>query len=153
MTGGIADKVQVSADDVRAAVFLLQHQTARNGIGIMVFRVAGLTSEELGLRWLDSQGPDCDPVGPRDEAFAGRPTRVTRQLRDDQCQPEYIVLLDEQTVAILVDDGGYRGNDPANPPPVPFRPTDEIEALVPWLLQQLDDVELQPGGPPQDGNG
>lgn len=148
VASAIADLTRVPVEDVRAAVFLVKHESERNGVSIEVFSAAGFTAEELGIRWLRSQTPDCDPVGPRDVLFAGFPARVTHQLRNDQCLAEYVVLLDDDVVAVLTDDEGYTGNDPANPPPVPERPVDEIEALLPWLVQELEAIELLPGAQP-----
>lgn len=153
LTGFIARAVGVAPDDVVAAVFLLNHHSARNVVTIHVFRAGDLDAEQAAERFGASREPDCDPITARGLPLAGYPARIAHVLANDQCQPHYIVLLDEQTVAVLWDDGGYMGNDPSNLPPVPYRPIGEIELLVPWLVRELEDIELQPGGPPQNANG
>lgn len=150
VTGGIAAAVGVDQEEVLAAVFILEHRSARNNVGIHAFRAGDLDAGEAADRWTESQRPDCEPGGQRDLTLADRPANLTHQPIIDQCQPVYIVQLDDQTLAILTDTGGYTGNDPANPPPVPYRPIEEIELAVRWLEAELEDVELQPGGPPME---
>lgn len=149
VTGGIANALGVPPEDVVAATFLVSHRSARNGVGIYVFRAAELTAGQAGERYVASLQPECNDSAARQLRLAGYDARVAHRLLVDQCQPHYVVLLDEQTVAVLSDDGGYTGNDPSNPPSVPYRPLEEIEALVPWVVEQLEEIELLPGGPPQ----
>ncbi len=65
----------------------------------------------------------------------------------DQCQPQYLVQLDEHTAAIITDDGAYAGNA-SDTPTLPYRSAEDIAWIVTWLETELNHVELLPGGAP-----
>lgn len=146
VTGGIAHALGGPADDVVAAVFLLRHP-AGNGAGVWVFRAGDLSSEEALARWAANE-PTCDE-SPQHGTLADLETVMIRRQFIDQCQPQYLVQLDDQTAAIITDDGAYAGNA-SDQPTVPYRPADDIEWIVRWLQNELLTVELLPGGPPLD---
>jgi hypothetical protein len=141
VVGGLASALGVQPDAVVAAVFLFSHP-AGNGAVIWVFRAQGLTSLTAAERWasFDSR---C-PAAPQSVMLANRPTLMIRHSVVDQCQPEYLVQLDDQTVAMIIDDGAFHGT--ANPT-VPYRPATEIAQLVVWLQQNLPAIPLMTGGP------
>lgn len=140
---GLAAAQGVSPDDVVAAVFLLNHP-AGNVATVWVFRAQARTTQQMLERWTASER-HCsrpEPVSVRglDAVLLGRPLA-------DQCQPQYVVRLDADTLAIITDNGGYRGNA-APPSGVPYRPIEDIGHLVDWIQAELPRVELVPGGPP-----
>lgn len=144
VTGAIAEALGGPRDEVVAAVFLLDHP-AGNRAEVWVFEAGELSSGEALERWAVG-APTC--VGtPTQGSLAGRDTVMIRRKLADQCQPQYLVRLDDQRVAVITDDGGYSGND-ADPPTRPYRPASDIEWIVTWIQDQLTTVELQPGGPP-----
>jgi hypothetical protein len=98
-------------------------------------------------RWAASE-PQCD-ASPQQSTLAGRETVMIRRQFIDHCQPQYLVQLDDQTAAIITDDGAHAGND-SDQPTQPYRPADEIAWIVSWLQNELTTVELVPGGPPLD---
>jgi hypothetical protein len=144
VTGAIAEALNGPADQVVAAVFLLRHP-AGNGAAVWVFRAGDLTSEEALARWAANEA-QCDG-SPEHGTLAERETVMIRRQFIDQCQPQYLVQLDDQTAAIITDDGGYGGNA-SDKPTVPYRSADEIAWIVTWLDNELSHVELLPGGPP-----
>ncbi len=110
-----------------------------------VFRAGDLSSEEALARWAANE-PKCDG-SPDHGTLAGRETVMIRRLFIDQCQPQYLVQLDDQTAAVITDDGAYAGNA-SDKPTLPYRPAEEIAWIVTWLENELTRVELLPGGPP-----
>jgi hypothetical protein len=143
VTGMIASTIGVSPEDVVAAVFLLHHP-AGNGAGIWVFRAGGLSSQEALERWVAGE-QRCGGSTPQ-LALAGREAVVIQRSFIDQCQPRYLVKLDDQTLAIITDDGGYSGN--AGPTrSLPYRPASDIAWVVRWVEEALKTVKLEPGGP------
>lgn len=149
VTGMIVGALGVAADDVIAAVFLLRHP-AGNGAAVWVFRASGLSSQEALDRWEASE-QKCEG-SPAHESLAGFDTVMIHRQFIDQCQPQYLVKLDSETLAVITDDGAYAGNA-ATTPTVPYRPASDIAFLVRWLQNELKTVDLQPGGPPQTNNG
>lgn len=149
VTDMIGGALGVPADDVIAAVFVLSHP-AGNGAAIWVFRAGGLSSQEALDRWEASE-PKCEGSA-QPGSLAGLETVVIRRRFIDQCQPQYLVMLDGETLAVITDDGAYAGNA-ATTPTVPYRPASDIAFLVRWLQTELKTVDLQPGGPPQTNNG
>lgn len=118
---------------------------AGNGAGIWVFRVGGLTSKEAVERWAASE-QKCSG-SPNRGSLSGLETVMIRRQFIDQCQPQYLVMLDDETVAVITDDGAYAGN-PSDSRTVPYRPASDVASLVTWLQNELKTVDLQPGGPP-----
>jgi hypothetical protein len=144
VTGAIAETLDGPADQVEAAVFLLRHP-AGNGAAVWVFRAGDLTSAEALARWAANE-PKCD-ASPEHGTLAGRDTVMIRRQFIDQCQPQYLVQMDDQTAAIITDDGAFAGNA-SDEPTVPYRSAEEIAWIVTWLQNELTNVELVPGGPP-----
>lgn len=142
VTGIIATTLGLTdAHHVVAAVFLLDHP-AGNTAEVWVFRAADHSSSQAVDAWA---GTESDCGGPeRSGQLAGMPAVIVHREFVDQCQPRYLVQLDDETVAIITDDGGYSGN--VSPSTVPYRPTGDIDWIVRWLQRQLETVELQPGG-------
>jgi len=91
------------------------------------------------------------PVQPRSIDLDGIEALVVRREIADQCQPEYVVALDAQTVAVIIDDGAYPGNG-TNETGAPYRPESEIAVIVQWLRGHLAEIELAHAGPPLQGN-
>lgn len=141
----IATSLRVPVATVVAAVLTFEHP-AGNKPYVWVFRADGVTSLEAIERWVSSE-QRCAGAS-QSTTLAGLPTTVIRRRFIDQCQPEYLVALDDRNVALIVDDGGYQGNA-AQAPPVPYRPAAEITQLVIWLQQNLPAIPLASGGPPQ----
>lgn len=144
VTGAIAEALDGPADQVVAAVFLLRHPTG-NGAAVWVFQAGDLTSEDALARWAVN-GPKCDG-SPEHGTLGGRETVMIRRQFIDQCQPQYLVQLDDKTAAIITDDGAYAGNA-SDEPTVPYRSPEDIAWIVKWLQKELTNVELVPGGPP-----
>jgi hypothetical protein len=141
VTGIIGETVEVPADDVLAAVFLLRHP-AGNQAAVWVFRAGDATSQEALERW-EASVQKCE--GPtRTVSLAGLDGVVFRYRFIDQCQPQYLIRLDSETLAVITDNGGYAGNA-SGTPTVPYRPERDIAAVVMWLQNELKTVELQPG--------
>jgi hypothetical protein len=144
VTGGIAEALDGPADQVVAAVFLLRHP-AGNGATVWVFRAGDLTSEEALAQWAAHERR-CEG-SPEHGTLAGREAVMIRRQFIDQCQPQYLVQLDDQTAAIITDDGAYPGNA-SDEPTLTYRSAEEIAWIVTWLQNELTNVELVPGGPP-----
>lgn len=148
VTGIIAKALGIAQPDVVAAVFLLRHP-AGNGATVWAFRAGELSSQNALERWQGSQ----QKCGASELLSLGGHDAVMIQRRFiDQCQPQYLVMLDAQTLAVITDDGAYAGNS-ATTPTVPYRPAGDIASLVNWLQNELKTVELKPGGTPQTNNG
>lgn len=139
----IARALAVPSSTIRAAVFGFAHP-AGNTPWIWAFRAEGVSSAVAIERWSSFESrcaAEAEPV-----TLAGlAATEITFKLVD-QCEPEYLVALDAQTVAMIIDDGGYRGNG-AVATPVPYRPLEEISQLVEWLQRNLPSIPLMTGGP------
>jgi hypothetical protein len=144
VTAAIADALGVPDDDVVAAVFLLRHP-AGNGASIWVFRADGMPSHDALEQWGLRQ-PKCQSA-PIRGSIAGLDMVTIHRRAQDQCRPQYLIPLDNETLAVITDDGAYAGNA-AGTPTVPYRPVEDIAALLTWLQERLETVELQPGGPP-----
>jgi hypothetical protein len=148
VVGLIGRFVRVPDAAVTAAVFMFGHP-AGNMADIWVFRAAGVPSTEAIQRWIGAETrctAASEPI-----TLAGLATTVIRRRLADQCQPEYLVALDDRTVAMILDDGGYGGNG-AQATPIPYRPADEIAQLVIWLQQNLSGIPPATGGPmPHNG--
>ena len=145
VVGMIASSLRVPDATVTAAVLMFENP-AGNKPYIWVFRADGVASAEAIQRWIAAE-LRC-PGASQSITLAGRPTTVIRRQFIDQCQPEYLVALDDRTVAMILDDGGYQGNA-SNATPVPYRPAAEIAQLVVWLQQNLPGIPLATGGPLQ----
>jgi photosystem II stability/assembly factor-like uncharacterized protein len=102
VTSAIATATGASQDEVVAAVFLLRHR-AGNGAAIWVFRAGGLSSQDTRERWKASERK-CD-ASAQQTALAGLESEVIQRRFIDQCQPQYPVRLDSQTLAVITDDG------------------------------------------------
>lgn len=148
VTGIIANALGARQDEVVAAVFLLRHP-AGNGAEVWVFRAGELSSQEALVRWQASER-QCGGL-PEHGSLAGLDTVLIHRQFIDQCQPQYLIRLDGETLAVITDDGAYAGNA-GTTPRVPYRPASDIASLVKWLQNELKTVELQPGGPPQTNN-
>ena len=145
VVGVIANSLRVPDATVVAAVLAFEHP-AGNMPYIWVFRARGVGSAEAIQRWVSSEVRCAGE--PQSTTLAGLATTVIRRQFVDQCQPEYLVALDDQTVAMIVDEGGYQGNA-AQATSVPYRTASEIAQLVEWLQQNLPAIPLATGGPPQ----
>lgn len=149
LTGAIAAALGVPSEEVVAAVWVLRHP-AGNGAVVWVFRAVGLSSQDSLDRW-EATGQKCEGSreGSRERfSLVGFDTVLIHRRFIDQCQPQYLVRLDGETLAVITDDGAYAGNA-ATTPTVPYRPASDIGAVVAWVRLALMTVELQPGGPPQ----
>ena len=145
VTAAIALAVDGPDEEVVAAVFGLRHP-AGNQATVWVFRAGNLPSDEAIRRWATSQA-ECDAV-PEHGSLADRETaKIWRLFFDDQCQPQYLVQLDDRTVAVITDHGAG-ARDASGQPMLPYRPSADIEWIVRWLEDRLTKVDLVPGGPP-----
>jgi hypothetical protein len=143
VTGMIADALGLRAKEVVAAVFLLRHP-AGNGAAVWVFRAGDLSSQVALERWAASE-TKCDDSAV-EGSLAGLHAVMIRRAFVDQCQPQYLVRLNDTTLAVITDDGGYAGNA-ARSPSVAYRPASDIGSAVSWVQSRLQTVQLQPGGP------
>ena len=143
VTSAIASALGLPANEVVAAVFLLRHP-AGNGAGVWVFRAGQLSSQVALERWAAAE-PRCDDSAV-ESSLAGLHSIMIRRAFVDQCQPQYLVRLDDATLAVITDDGGYAGNAAGNPS-VFYRPANDIGAAVFWVQSKLQTVELEAGGP------
>ncbi|HET6745302.1 MAG TPA: hypothetical protein VFH90_05550 [Candidatus Limnocylindria bacterium] len=140
VTSAIAQTITVPEDTVTAAVFLLTHP-AGNGAEVWVFRAEGVASGDAVTAWARTESLCGGPVTAG--SLAQLPAVIAHREFLDQCEPRYLVQLDADTVAAIIDDGGYSGN--MNPSRVPYRPLSDIAWIVQWLQQKLMTVQLQPG--------
>jgi hypothetical protein len=146
VVAGLASVTGTEASRIVAAVLMFKH-VAGNQPYVWLFRIAGMDSDTAAGRWLAGPESRCaePPVATE---LAEIPAVMVKRKVVDQCQPEYVVPLDDRTVAIIVDDGAYAGNA-ASETPVPYRSHSDIATLVMWLRENLPDIPLEEGGPPQ----
>lgn len=142
VAGLLGRGLKVSTDRVTAAVYMFRHP-AGNSASVWLFRADGVSSAGAIARWATFETRCALP--PVTVELAGfRATEITFHAVD-QCEPEYLVPLDDRTVAMIIDDGGYQGNA-AQATPVPYRPVADIEQLVDSLRRALPTASLMPGG-------
>jgi hypothetical protein len=147
VVGILAEGLKVQPDRITAAVYFFAHP-AGNTPWIWVFRADAVASTTAIDRWASFEGRCPGPIG--SVSLDGLPaTQITRHLVD-QCEPEYLVPLDATTVALIVDDGGYRGNAHGSSH-LAYRPVEEIGQLVAWLRDGLPTMPLMTGGPMPSG--
>jgi hypothetical protein len=141
----ISQQLRVPFDAVTAAVVGGAHP-AGNAVWAWVFRVDGMTGNEAKARWVAGTFEGRCAEQPQVGSLADLPATLVYRRYLKRCEPQYVVQLDDSTVAVITDSAGPYGEGPE----LAYRPPIEIASFVVWLEQALESVELQPGGPPID---
>ena len=139
----ISSQLDVPFASVTAAVVGTAHPRG-NSVFAWVFRVRDASGSELVDRWVAGDGERRCESAPVQGELAGRPALRLEHVEVERCLPEYVVLLDERTVAVAVDSAGPHGELPE----LPYLGQQDMADFVVWLEDALRSIELRPGSPP-----